>query len=492
MGRLRWLVGLVILGGALLVAVQGAQAHPVAQEVSNDTCLACHGRPGINLTLDNGEVVPLVLDGSAFKVSVHGQQGFQCIQCHTTLGEYPHPTFHATDRRDFTTQLYRACQSCHQNEYEKTLDSVHERARAAGIPEAALCTDCHGAHDTRRLTDRTTGQLLPDARTWIPQTCARCHSAIYAKYLTSAHGSALIDQGNLDVPTCIDCHGVHNIADPTTAAFRLKSPEMCARCHTDPERMQKYGLSTQVLNTYVADFHGTTVTLFEKLSPDAETNKPVCYDCHGVHDILPVNDPQKGISVRENLLVRCQRCHPGASADFPDAWLSHYIPSPDRYPLVFSVDLFYKILIPGTLGGMGLLVILDLSSKVRMRRRKGRGKSEGEAQPEAKPGSPPARPDATRPPAPPEAPPEAPAEALLPPPGEPPADAGEIPPTAPPEALLPPPGEPPADAGEIPPTAPPEALAEAPAEAPPEALLLPPSKPAADAGEGTSEEGSRG
>ncbi len=49
--------------------------------------------------------------------------------------------------------------------------------------------------------------------------------------------------------------------------------------------MDKYGISTQVLNTYVADFHGTTVTLFEKQSPDAQTNKPVCYDCHGVHDI---------------------------------------------------------------------------------------------------------------------------------------------------------------------------------------------------------------
>ena len=79
------------------------------------------------------------------------------------------------------------------------------------------------------------------------------------------------------MPTCIDCHGVHNIGDPTTAEFRLKSPEMCAKCHTDPAIMDKYGISTQVLNTYVADFHGTTVTLFEKQSPDAETNKPVCY-----------------------------------------------------------------------------------------------------------------------------------------------------------------------------------------------------------------------
>ena len=373
MSRLRWMSALLILAGALLIGVQGAQANASAQGVSNDTCLACHGRPGINLTLDNGDIVPLLVDASMFASSVHGQQGFDCVQCHTTLGNYPHPTFHAADRRDFNTQLYRACQSCHQTEYERTLDSVHERARAAGVPEAALCTDCHGAHDTRRLTDPQTHELRDDARTWIPQTCAKCHSAIYDKYLTSVHGAALVGEGNADVPTCIDCHGVHDIGDPTTATFRLRSPELCAGCHTDPQRMDKYGLSTQVLNTYVADFHGTTVTLFEKLTPDAVTNKPVCFDCHGVHDIRRVDDPQKGLAVRENLLARCQRCHPDATADFPDAWLSHYIPSPDRFPLVFSVDLFYKILIPGTLGGMALLVGLDVSWQVRsrLRRRKG-------------------------------------------------------------------------------------------------------------------------
>ena len=165
MSRLRWMSAILILAGALVIAVQGAQATGRTQGVSNDTCLACHGRPGINLTLDNGEVVPLFVDGSVFAMSVHGQQDFDCVQCHTTLGNYPHPTFHAADRRDFSTQLYRACQSCHQNEYEKTLDSVHERARAAGVPEAALCTDCHGAHDTTPpdgSTDARAARRRPD------------------------------------------------------------------------------------------------------------------------------------------------------------------------------------------------------------------------------------------------------------------------------------------------------------------------------------------
>ena len=172
------------------------------------------------------------------------------------------------------------------------------------------------------------------------------------------------------MPTCIDCHGVHNIGDPTTAAFRLKSPEICAKCHTDPAIMDKYGISTQVLNTYVADFHGTTVTLFEKQSPDAQTNKPVCFDCHGVHNIARTDDPQKGLELKQNILKRCQVCHPTATTNFSDAWLSHYIPSPEKYPLVYYVNLFYSVFIPGVLIPMAILVVLDISSVIRQKRRK--------------------------------------------------------------------------------------------------------------------------
>jgi hypothetical protein len=136
--------------------------------------------------------------------------------------------------------------------------------------------------------------------------------------------------------------------------------------------MDKYGISTQVLNTYVADFHGTTVTLFEKQSPDAQTNKPVCFDCHGVHDIARVDDPQKGLELKENILKRCQVCHPNATTNFSDAWLSHYIPSAEKYPLVYYVNLFYRIFIPGVLIPMAILVVLDVSSVIRLkwRRRK--------------------------------------------------------------------------------------------------------------------------
>jgi predicted CXXCH cytochrome family protein len=340
---------------------------PASQGVSNDTCLACHQKQDLTYKLPSGEILNLYVSPDEYNHSVHGSQGYACVQCHTNLRGYPHPALTATTRREASIQLYAACRVCHPGQYEKTLDGAHEKARAAGDSFAAICSDCHTSHATRRLTDPATHQMLPETRTWVPLTCAQCHSTIYDKYKASVHGAALTDEHNIDVPTCTDCHGVHNMPDPRTAAFRLASPQMCANCHTDKARMDKHHLSTSVLSTYVSDFHGTTVTLFEKQSPDAPTNKAVCYDCHGVHDIAKGDDPQNGLLIRQNLLKRCQICHPGITANFPDSWLSHYIPSPQKYQLVYYVNLFYKILIPTVLGGMAVLVALDFFWRVRRR-----------------------------------------------------------------------------------------------------------------------------
>jgi hypothetical protein len=127
--------------------------------------------------------------------------------------------------------------------------------------------------------------------------------------------------------------------------------------------MDKYGISTDVFDTYVSDFHGTTVLLFQTIAPDQETNKPVCIDCHGVHDMKKVDDPESQV-IKENLLVTCQKCHPDADANFPTSWISHYRPSPEHSPLVFFVNLFYLIFIPTLLGGMVLFVATDVRKRV--------------------------------------------------------------------------------------------------------------------------------
>ena len=364
-------LGLGLLGLALGIAQPVGAESPTGprliEPADNTDCLYCHGKDGKSMTLPSGEVSSLTIDPGHFADSIHS--GLACTDCHTEISGYPHPKFNQQTQRDIAMKWYTSCQKCHIEQYDKTLDSVHQRALAAGNTNAAVCTDCHNPHTQTKITDPGSGKLLAGARLNIPQICARCHSGIYDTYKQSIHGAALTELGNQDVPTCIDCHGVHNIQDPTTASFRLDSPEMCGKCHTNAALMSKYGIPTNVLNTYVADFHGTTVTLFEKTSPAQPTNKPVCFDCHGVHNIKKVDDPVYGLEMKANLLNACQRCHPDATANFPDAWMSHYIPSPTHYPIVYYVNLFYKIFIPTVIGGMAIYVVSDIVRRLIERRR---------------------------------------------------------------------------------------------------------------------------
>jgi hypothetical protein len=85
-----------------------------------------------------------------------------------------------------------------------------------------------------------------------------------------------------------------------------------------------------------------------------------------------VDDPAAGVAIKQNLLLKCQRCHPDVSTDnFTNAWMSHYVPSPQEETLVYYVNLFYKIFIPGVLGGMLFFVITDIYRRV-INRRKGK------------------------------------------------------------------------------------------------------------------------
>jgi len=330
---------------------------PAGSSVVDAQCLECHGRPYLATALPSGQALNLTIDGAAFAGSLHGQAALHCTSCHTDISSYPHPAQAAQNLREVAINNSQACQACHGTEFAKQQDSIHQQALARGNENAATCADCHNPHNTVKPAT---------PRAAIVDTCGQCHSDIAQQYRASVHGAALINDNNPDVPSCLDCHGVHNIASPVTAQFLLNSPQLCASCHTDAQKMAKYGLNTNVLNTYVADFHGTTVTLFEQKSPGQLPNKPLCIDCHGQHNIQSVKAATSPV-MQQNLLATCHQCHPNAQGNFPAAWLSHYTPSPSHNTLVFSVDLFYKILIPVVLGGMLIFVLADIWHRLSRR-----------------------------------------------------------------------------------------------------------------------------
>ncbi len=341
-------------------AVTQAAPNTSSGEPSNAYCLLCHSQPNMTWTLPSGEVLSLTVDPQVLADSVHGTDNthgaLNCVDCHTNM-TFPHQPDPAQSIREFQLERYTACESCHQDEASRQQDSVHAAALASGTVEAATCIDCHGAHDVQQ----------PDVpRQRISLTCGKCHGAIFDQYRTSIHGSALLADSNPDVPTCIDCHGVHNISDPTTALFRVRSPELCAKCHADASLMDKYGITTNVFDSYLTDFHGTTVALFEQEDPNVPTNKAVCYDCHGVHDIQQV-DANTSRVVKENLLTTCRQCHPSATADFPSAWVGHFPPTLESQPLLFVVNAFYSVLIPLVIAGFIFLVATDIFRRIRRR-----------------------------------------------------------------------------------------------------------------------------
>jgi len=370
-GILLMILGLsvVALATALLPqpAVAAQAPRPIAQTAApnNEMCLACHAQQAMQVPLDSGETLSLYVNGEAFKTSVHGTKEITCVACHTDITSFPHPEKTAKSARQVTIQFSQTCSQCHSQEEKLTLESIHQMDIDGGNLNAAVCADCHNnPHETRPVAEMTKADIAA--------TCAQCHNAIYETYKTSVHGSALIGEGNADVATCTDCHGLHNIKNPTSTLFRNETPKLCAKCHTNAAMMDKYGLSTKVYSTYVADFHGATVTLFENTDPDQPTNKAVCTDCHGIHNISRVNDPSTGIALKKNLLTKCQKCHPGLNENFPDAWMGHYIASPTKHPIVYYINLFYQFLIPTVLGGMAIFVISDFTRRL-IDRRKGKG-----------------------------------------------------------------------------------------------------------------------
>ena len=304
----------------------------------------------MTLTTGDGGTVKLQVDQSKFGASVHAK--LACVDCHTGLGEVPHPERTFRSAREMTLAYSEQCRRCHFENYAKTLDSVHQGAVARGDRTAPVCVDCHGAHDIGKVKD------LP--RTHISNVCAKCHEGVATAYAQSVHGRALDTAASNDVPACTDCHRAHDVAGPHQQQWELRTPELCGNCHSNEALMKKYGLSTAVLTTYLADFHGKTASL--RRHQGVTPTGPVvarCTDCHGVHDIQRATSPESPV-MKANLVKTCGRCHADANANFPGAWLSHYEPSWKKAPVVYAVKLAYAVVIPFMIGGLGLQILLHL------------------------------------------------------------------------------------------------------------------------------------
>ncbi len=410
-----WCVGrrfavVVLLLGAFLVpwkavAAEGGgngadapEATPVPTPTEaaspNANCRMCHTNHRFQGRFQNGEIISLYVDEGAFGNSVHGPAGLECIACHPKTQSYPHQpsnpqidctTCHVVadgtvgqvtrdlaltvdlpfaDHRAMTLEINQSCHTCHERAYTEAADSMHVRAMESGNRHAPVCADCHGSHAIA-----TPGQ----PREKVTEICGQCHRAVYTTYRSSVHGTTLAeDPTNADVPTCVDCHGVHSVRGPRSATFHNDTIAICGGCHQDPERMAKYGISTDVYRTYLDDFHGRSVNLARLAGTGQNSPEATCFDCHGTHNIQAADDPRSMVTA-ENLQRTCQGCHKGANARFPQAWMGHRPPTWDTAPVVAAINMIYGYgLVPCVIGGFLVFIGLDAHKRWREKHRRWR------------------------------------------------------------------------------------------------------------------------
>ena len=198
------------------------------------------------------------------------------------------------------------CLGCHSDaELEMEVDgssiSIHvdENIFSKSVHGDMECGDCHQEYDP---------DDLPHTKEVMSVDCGICHDSAVEEYSTSAHAVAR-SNGAIESPTCINCHGKHDILrsrEPESVTYRLNTPSLCGKCHSEKgEAIKSNGRKElAVFFDYSTSVHGRGVA--EKgLLPSA-----ICTDCHQSHKVLKVEDPESPVNKR-NVSATCGTCHRG-------------------------------------------------------------------------------------------------------------------------------------------------------------------------------------
>ncbi|MFY9647255.1 MAG: cytochrome c3 family protein [Terriglobales bacterium] len=286
--RRRWRAGLGFVAAMLLGAIGSVRMaeRPVrAADAPGAECLACHGDRSSAPTRE-GSKVPLFVDGKKFATSVHAS--FGCTGCHADLEgkDFPH---------DKPAPV--KCGTCHSNEQELYVKSLHGKAVARGDPLAPRCVNCHGNHEIFAVKDKRSAV----APLKVPFVCGQCHREgtpvslnrqigqdnILGNYSESIHGEALLKKGLSVAPTCATCHTAHSIlphTDPASSINRKNIANTCTQCHSQIETVHRKIIRGE---------------LWEKQA----NVLPSCPDCHQPHKIRNVFY-EMGMANAD-----CMRCH---------------------------------------------------------------------------------------------------------------------------------------------------------------------------------------
>jgi len=276
-----------------------------------------------------------------------------CASCHGG-----HDILKVADRRANSNKLnsLHLCGDCHakhspapatqggKNRIETYLGSTHARAiDKAGLPMAATCADCHGAHGVKPSKEPTSKVN----RANVPQTCGRCHVGIMEVYEKSVHGARNARKPG-SAAVCTDCHTAHGISVEADSGFMRDIINECGRCHDSPDNAK--GRPGTYYQTYAASYHGQVTKLGGKRAAR-------CSDCHGSHDILPLKDPASKVA-KANLVQTCAACHANANEKFVQFDPHANFRDSKHYPVLHGVWLYFMIMMSAVFTFFGIHTIL--------------------------------------------------------------------------------------------------------------------------------------
>ncbi len=220
------------------------------------TCRSCHG-----------EAHALLAKTDARAPTYHLNLPRTCAQCHAD------------------PELARRYNIPVGNVYQLYMDSIHGRALTrSGLLVAANCSDCHGAHEIKPRVEPASRVF----RANIPRTCGACHAGILASYAESVHG-ARVARGDPKAPVCTDCHSAHQIRRVEAAPWQLEAIRECGTCHEESLKTYRdtfHGKVTALGYTRVAkcaDCHGAH-TILPRSDPRSSVSPAkllaTCRQCH--------------------------------------------------------------------------------------------------------------------------------------------------------------------------------------------------------------------
>lgn len=263
-----------------------------------------------------------------------------------------------------------SCFHCHSTEVEQFQNSVHSNNIS--------CVDCHGG-DTAINGSLVSTDAMSTNFTGIPSKinitnlCSKCHNETVDLYKDSIHWNRL-NNGNENAPSCLDCHGTHNILsykDPQSMVYVDKIPGLCANCHENQTKMQiwYYGIATDRFDTYKKSYHYKAFIL----GGGKEKSLATCDDCHENHNTKNQTDPRSSI-YPANLVKTCEKegCHSGQNAQIYGGKVhegqSIYL-LPTRIDLKALVTYFYLAMILFELSFTFGLIVMGSYSQIEIKKR---------------------------------------------------------------------------------------------------------------------------